>query len=135
MPCGSAWPFMPSAGAATKPVLSPSKWHVSPPPVKLAEPGPAFAGLSGTVVPLKFCTGRKRAPTTLADWISVSVHVAPVQSPVKLSNVKPLAGSAVTTYTVAQVGADTVVSMGGGGQVILVGVSMSSLTGSWIFGA
>ncbi len=40
-----------------------------------------------------------------------------------------------TTYTVAQVGADTVVSMGGGGQVILVGVSMSSLTGSWIFGA
>ncbi len=38
-----------------------------------------------------------------------------------------------TTYTVAQVGADTVVSMGGGGQVILVGVSMSALTGSWIF--
>ncbi|MEW5688267.1 MAG: FG-GAP-like repeat-containing protein [Pseudomonadota bacterium] len=38
-----------------------------------------------------------------------------------------------TTYTVAQVGADTVVSMNGGGQVILVGVSMSSLTGNWIF--
>ncbi|MEW5685746.1 MAG: calcium-binding protein [Pseudomonadota bacterium] len=38
-----------------------------------------------------------------------------------------------TTYTVAQSGADTVVSMNGGGQVVLVGVSMSSLTGDWIF--
>jgi serralysin len=38
-----------------------------------------------------------------------------------------------TTYTVAQSGADTIVSMGGGGQVVLVGVSMSSLTGNWIF--
>lgn len=38
-----------------------------------------------------------------------------------------------TTYTVAQSGADTVISMGGGGQVVLVGVSMSSLTGNWIF--
>lgn len=40
-----------------------------------------------------------------------------------------------TTYTVAQVGADTVISMTGGGQMILVGVSMSSLTEGWIFGA
>jgi Ca2+-binding RTX toxin-like protein len=38
-----------------------------------------------------------------------------------------------TTYTVAQSGADTVISMDGGGQAILVGVSMSSLTGNWIF--
>ena len=38
-----------------------------------------------------------------------------------------------TTYTVAQSGADTVVSMNGGGQVVLVGVSMASLTGDWIF--
>lgn len=38
-----------------------------------------------------------------------------------------------TTYTVAQAGADTVVSMTGGGQVILVGVTMTSLTGTWIF--
>jgi serralysin len=38
-----------------------------------------------------------------------------------------------TTYTVSQVGADTVVNMNGGGQVILVGVSMTSLTGDWIF--
>lgn len=37
-----------------------------------------------------------------------------------------------TTYTVAQVGADTVISMSGG-QMVLVGVSMSSLTGDWIF--
>lgn len=41
-----------------------------------------------------------------------------------------LAGS---TYTVAQVGADTVVSIGSNGaQLILAGVSMSSLTGNWI---
>ncbi|MEW5686107.1 MAG: matrixin family metalloprotease [Pseudomonadota bacterium] len=40
-----------------------------------------------------------------------------------------------TTYTVAQVGADTVISMTGGGQMILVGVSMTTLTGGWIFGA
>ncbi|WP_165842903.1 calcium-binding protein [Phenylobacterium deserti] len=39
-----------------------------------------------------------------------------------------------TTYTVAQVNADTVVSMSGGGQVILVGVQASSLTSGWILG-
>jgi Ca2+-binding RTX toxin-like protein len=37
-----------------------------------------------------------------------------------------------TTYTTSQVGSDTVVDMGGGNQVILVGVSMASLTGNWI---
>jgi serralysin len=37
-----------------------------------------------------------------------------------------------TTYTVNQVGGDVVVNMNGGGQLILVGVSMSSLTGDWI---
>ena len=40
-----------------------------------------------------------------------------------------------TQYTVAQVGADTVISMTGGGQMILVGVQMSTLTEAWIFGA
>ncbi|MET0274952.1 MAG: FG-GAP-like repeat-containing protein [Phenylobacterium sp.] len=40
-----------------------------------------------------------------------------------------------TTYSVAQVGADTVITMGGGGQMTLVGVQMSSLTTGWIFGA
>ncbi|MCR5880906.1 M10 family metallopeptidase [Phenylobacterium sp. J367] len=41
-----------------------------------------------------------------------------------------------TTYSVAQVGADVVISMPvGGGQVILVGVQLSSLTGDWLFGA
>lgn len=40
-----------------------------------------------------------------------------------------------TTYTVSQVGADAVINMTGGGQMVLVGVQMSSLTGSWIFGA
>ena len=37
-----------------------------------------------------------------------------------------------TTYTVAQSGIDTVISMTGGGQVVLVGVSMSSLSNGWI---
>jgi Ca2+-binding RTX toxin-like protein len=37
-----------------------------------------------------------------------------------------------TSYTVAQAGADTVITMGGGGHMILVGVAMSSLTGAWI---
>lgn len=40
-----------------------------------------------------------------------------------------------TVYSVGQVGADTVIDMGGGNQMILVGVSMSSLTSGWIFGA
>ncbi|WP_296599798.1 calcium-binding protein [Phenylobacterium sp.] len=40
-----------------------------------------------------------------------------------------------TRYTVSQVGADTVIDMTGGGQMILVGVQMSSLTAGWIFGA
>lgn len=38
-----------------------------------------------------------------------------------------------TTYSVAQVGADTVISMGGGAQMTLVGVSMATLTDGWIF--
>ncbi|MET0274264.1 MAG: hypothetical protein ABW360_14850 [Phenylobacterium sp.] len=40
-----------------------------------------------------------------------------------------------TTYAMAQVGADTVISLGGGGQVVLVGVQASSLTGDWLFAA
>jgi serralysin len=38
-----------------------------------------------------------------------------------------------STYAVAQVGADTVITVGGSAQVVLVGVSMSSLLGSSIF--
>jgi Ca2+-binding RTX toxin-like protein len=40
-----------------------------------------------------------------------------------------------TTYTVSQVGADTVIDMGAGNQMILVGVQFSTLTPGWIFGA
>ena len=40
-----------------------------------------------------------------------------------------------TTYTVSQSGADVVIDMAGGGQMLLVGVSMASLTGAWIFAA
>jgi serralysin len=39
-----------------------------------------------------------------------------------------------TQYALTQVSADTVVSMTGGGQMVLVGVTLSSLTGNWIFG-
>ena len=38
------------------------------------------------------------------------------------------------TFAVSQVGADTVITLGAGDQVILVGVQMSSLTDGWIFG-
>jgi Ca2+-binding RTX toxin-like protein len=38
-----------------------------------------------------------------------------------------------TTYSVSQVGADTVISMGGNNQVVLVGVQMSTLAPGWIF--
>jgi hypothetical protein len=38
-----------------------------------------------------------------------------------------------TPYTVSQVGADTVVDMGAGDQVILVGVQLSTLPTGWIF--
>jgi len=38
-----------------------------------------------------------------------------------------------TTYTVAQVGGDTIITTGGGnGQIVLVGVQASSLTGNWL---
>jgi len=40
-----------------------------------------------------------------------------------------------TTYTLSQVGADTVIDMGGGNQMILVGVQLSTLTPGWIFGS
>jgi Ca2+-binding RTX toxin-like protein len=40
-----------------------------------------------------------------------------------------------TTFTLSQVGADTVIDMGGGNEMILVGVQMSTLTPGWIFGA
>ena len=38
-----------------------------------------------------------------------------------------------SSYTTAQQGADTVVSIAGGGTVVLVGIQLSSLTGDWIF--
>jgi serralysin len=38
-----------------------------------------------------------------------------------------------TSYSVAQVGADTVVSMTGGTEVVLVGVTLSTLPSGWIF--
>ena len=37
-----------------------------------------------------------------------------------------------TTYTVSQVGADTVIEMGGGNQVILSGVTLSTLHDGWL---
>jgi Ca2+-binding RTX toxin-like protein len=37
-----------------------------------------------------------------------------------------------TTYTLSQSGADTVISMSGGGMVVLAGVQASSLTGDWL---
>jgi len=40
-----------------------------------------------------------------------------------------------TTYTLSQVGSDTVIDLGNGNQMILVGVQMSTLTPGWIFGA
>ena len=40
-----------------------------------------------------------------------------------------------TTYSVSQVGADTVIDMGGGHEMILVGVQLSTLTPGWIFEA
>ena len=38
-----------------------------------------------------------------------------------------------TVYTITQVGADTVIDMTGGDQMILVGVQASALSGAWIF--
>lgn len=38
-----------------------------------------------------------------------------------------------TTYTVAQSGADVVISLSGGGQVVLVGANLAELTTGWIF--
>lgn len=37
-----------------------------------------------------------------------------------------------TTYTTSQVGADTVIDMGNGDSMVLVGVDLSSLSGGWI---
>ena len=38
-----------------------------------------------------------------------------------------------TTYSLAQVGSDTVIDMGAGNQMILVGVQLSTLPQGWIF--
>jgi Ca2+-binding RTX toxin-like protein len=40
-----------------------------------------------------------------------------------------------TTYTLSQVGSDTVLDMGAGNQMILVGVQLSTLAPGWVFGA
>ncbi|MDB5424877.1 MAG: hypothetical protein JWQ29_2293 [Phenylobacterium sp.] len=53
----------------------------------------------------------------------------------KLSEGDRVMLDAGTTYTVAQVGADTVIDMGAGNQMVLVGVQFSTLTPGWIFGA
>jgi serralysin len=37
-----------------------------------------------------------------------------------------------TTYTTSQSGADVLIDMGGGGRVVLVGVSLATLSGDWI---
>jgi serralysin len=37
-----------------------------------------------------------------------------------------------TTYTASQSGADVLITMGGGGRVVLAGVSLASLSGDWI---
>jgi len=39
----------------------------------------------------------------------------------------------IGTYTVSQVGADVVIDLGSGTQMVLAGVQQSSLTGDWIF--
>ena len=38
-----------------------------------------------------------------------------------------------TQYTLSQVGADTVVDMGGGNQMVLQNIQLSSLPAGWIF--
>jgi len=40
-----------------------------------------------------------------------------------------------TIYSARQEGADIIVDMGGGNQMVLLGVQMSTLSGDWIFGA
>lgn len=40
-----------------------------------------------------------------------------------------------TTWTVSQVGPDTVINLGNGDEMVLVGVQLSSLPANWIFGA
>ncbi|RAK60736.1 hypothetical protein DJ021_13420 [Phenylobacterium hankyongense] len=40
-----------------------------------------------------------------------------------------------TTYTLSQQGADTVIDMGGGNEMVLAGVQLSSLPSGWIFAA
>ena len=40
-----------------------------------------------------------------------------------------------TTYSVGQVGDDTVIDLGGGTRMVLVGVTLASLGNGWIFGA
>jgi hypothetical protein len=39
----------------------------------------------------------------------------------------------IDTTNTSQVGADTVLEMGGGNQMILVGVQLSTLTPGWVF--
>ena len=39
-----------------------------------------------------------------------------------------------TPFSVSQVGADTVIDLGGGDKMTLVGVQLSSLPPGWIFG-
>jgi Ca2+-binding RTX toxin-like protein len=39
------------------------------------------------------------------------------------------------TFTLSQVGADTVIDLGGGNQMVLAGVQLSTLTPGWIFGS
>ena len=40
-----------------------------------------------------------------------------------------------TTWTVSQVGADTVIDMGNGDEMILQGIQQSTLPAGWLFGA
>ena len=69
-------------------------------------------------------------PTTFHSFSEVTLDLVTNFNQAKGDRVQLDAG---TAYTVSQVGANTVVTMTGGGQVVLESVSLSSLHEGWIF--
>jgi len=87
-----------------------------------------------------FVSGDKGSDTMTGGAGADSFHTFGDAGLDRVTDFRPSEGDRVqldpgTQHTVAQVGADTVISMAGGGQMILVGVQLSALTPGWIFGA
>jgi Ca2+-binding RTX toxin-like protein len=86
-----------------------------------------------------YVTGDRGDDTVTGGLGADTFHTNNVQGIDRVTDFSQTQGDKVlvdvgSTYTLSQVGADTLIDMGGGNQMVLVGVQLASLTNGWISG-